>query len=74
MESGLNQFGAYFVGEANIGIPPEHCETPSQFDIEIVATEAFRQILPLLGSSADEMTDTGYTYRELNEALKRLNP
>lgn len=56
-------------------IPPEHSDYPSQFDIELASLEALRQILPFLGSGADELTDVdGYTYRELDEALKKLYP
>lgn len=67
-------FGKPYIGEAKIDLPSSQLEDSSQLDIDGIATEALRQMLFLIGSGADELTDTGYTYRELHEALNRLNP
>lgn len=69
----LDQFGPLFIGEAKIVLPTANPEISPEEEIKLITTEALRQVLPLMGSGADELTDTGLTYKQLNEVLERLN-
>ena len=68
----LEQFGAHYIGSFEIIIPPPHPEISPQQETENMVAETLQQILPFIGSGADELTDTGDTYRELAAALKRF--
>lgn len=61
---GRSELGAYYLGSAEIPFQ-------GKGNVDNMVAEALRQVLPFIGSGADELTDTGYTYRELDAILKR---